>query len=248
MESLQNRSGQSVENGVNMITISDVSKIYKLGDERVSALNNVNLEMEEGNSVALTGPSGSGKSTLLYTLGGLLTPTTGTITIGNSSIYNLKPRERAKFIRENVGFIFQSFELMPYLTAAENVMLPLYLAGKPSAKQQEASVEALEKVGLTDRAFHKPAELSGGEQQRVAIARGIVNNPRILLADEPTGNLDQKNGREIIQALCRLHRENKLTLILVTHDPANAKHANKIVKMVDGRVVNGGILEELEVK
>lgn len=231
-----------------MITISDVSKIYKLGDERVSALNNVNLEMEEGNSVALTGPSGSGKSTLLYTLGGLLTPTTGTITIGNSSIYNLKPRERAKFIRENVGFIFQSFELMPYLTAAENVMLPLYLAGKPSAKQQEASVEALEKVGLTDRAFHKPAELSGGEQQRVAIARGIVNNPRILLADEPTGNLDQKNGREIIQALCRLHRENKLTLILVTHDPANAKHANKIVKMVDGRVVNGGILEELEVK
>jgi putative ABC transport system ATP-binding protein len=231
-----------------MIILNDVSKIYKLGGERICALNNIDLEIEEGNFVAVTGPSGSGKSTLLYTLGGLLTPTTGEVTIGNSWIYKLRPRERARFIRENVGFIFQSFELMPYLTAAENVMLPLYLAGKPSAEQREASEKALAKVGLADRAHHKPTELSGGEQQRVAIARGIVNNPRILLADEPTGNLDQKTGGEIMQVLCRLHRENDLTMILVTHDPAKAKHANKIVKMVDGRVGNEGMLRELEVK
>ena len=228
--------------------MNKVSKTYEIGDTKVCALDNVDLEIEMGNFIAVMGPSGSGKSTLLYALGGLLTPTRGTITIGGASIYKLKPRERAKFVRVNIGFIFQGFELMPYLTAAENVMLPLYLAGRPSSEQKEASQKALEKVGLTNRASHKPVELSGGEQQRVAIARGIVNNPRILLADEPTGNLDQKTGNEIMQLLCRLHRENKLTMILVTHDPTNAKHANKVVKMIDGQIGNVKVLEEMEVK
>ncbi len=248
MESVQDRPRQSTQNGVDMITINEVSKVYEIGDTRVCALDNVSLEIEMGNFVAVMGPSGSGKSTLLYTLGGLLTPTQGTITIGGASIYKLKPRERAKFIRENIGFIFQGFELMPYLTAAENVMLPLYLAGRPSFEQKKASQKALEKVGLANRATHKPVELSGGEQQRVAIARGIVNNPRILLADEPTGNLDQKTGNEIIQLLCRLHRENKLTMVLVTHDQTKAEHANKIVKMIDGQIGNAKVLEEMEVK
>jgi putative ABC transport system ATP-binding protein len=231
-----------------MITMDKVSKIYEVGGAKVCALDNVNVEIEEGDFVAVMGPSGSGKSTLLYTLGGLLTPTIGTVTIGGASIYELKSRERAKFVRENIGFIFQGFELMPYLTAAENVMLPLYLAGRPSAEQHEASERALERVGLTERASHKPTELSGGEQQRVAIARGMVNSPRILLADEPTGNLDQKTGNEIMQLLCRLHRENELTLILVTHDSTKAKHANKVVKMIDGHIGNGKALEEMEVK
>lgn len=231
-----------------MIALDKISKIYEVGGVKVCALNDVNAEIEEGDFVAVMGPSGSGKSTLLYTLGGLLTPTTGTVTIGGSTIYDLKPRDRAKFIRENVGFIFQGFELMPYLTATENVMLPLYLAGFSSAEQQEASEKALGKVGLIDRASHKPTELSGGEQQRVAIARGIVNKPKILLADEPTGNLDQKTGHEIIQLLRRLHEESGLTVILVTHDPTNAKNANKIMKMIDGRVGNEKRLEKIEMK
>ena len=231
-----------------MIAMEKVSKIYEIGGARVSALDNVNLEIKEGDFVAVMGPSGSGKSTLLYTLGGLLTPTTGTVVARGVGIYTLNPRDRAKFVRENIGFIFQGFELMPYLTAIENVMLPLYLAGIPSAEQQEASEKALQKVGLTDRASHKPAELSGGEQQRVAIARGIVNNPRIILADEPTGNLDQRTGNEIMQLLSALHEENRLTMILVTHDPIKAKLASRVVKMIDGHIENRSIMQELEVK
>jgi len=187
--------------------------------------------------VAIIGPSGSGKSTLLYTIGGLLTPTKGEVSIGGKSIYELSSRERARFRRENIGFIFQTFELLPYLTALENVMLPLHLAGVPSEEQEAAATEALEKVGLGKRADHKPTELSGGEQQRVAVARGIVNNPAILLADEPTGNLDQKTGNEIMKLLCELHEKEGLTLIFVTHDPEKAKLASRVVEMLDGHIV-----------
>jgi len=230
-----------------MITIKEATKIYEVGNERVCALDNVNLRIQKGEFLAVMGPSGSGKSTLLYTLGGLLTPTKGTVSVNGVSVYELTSRERARFVRENVGFIFQGFELLPYLTAFENVMLPLYLAGRSSIQQQEAAREALEKVGLTKRASHKPTELSGGEQQRVAIARGIVNNPSILLADEPTGNLDQKTGNEIMQLLCKLYRENNLTLILVTHDPTKAGHAARLTNMVDGHVVSTPMVEETEV-
>lgn len=220
-----------------MIALKEVTKLYEVGSNPILALDNVNLKIEEGDFLAIMGPSGSGKSTLLYTVGGLLTPTKGDVTVNGTTIYKLTPPERAKFRRENVGFIFQTFELLPYLTALENVMLPLYLAGVSSIEQEDAAKEALDKVGLANRSFHKPTELSGGEQQRVAIARGIVNNPTILLADEPTGNLDQKTGYEIMQLLCKLHEKEGLTIIIVTHDPAVAECANKVIKMIDGCVM-----------
>jgi len=222
-----------------MIVMKEVTKVYEMGSSQVLALNNVNLRVEEGDFLAVMGPSGSGKSTLLYTIGGLLTPTKGDVTVNGTSIYELTPRERAKFRRENVGFIFQSFELLPYLTALENVMLPLYLAGISPIEQENVAKEALNKVGLANRAFHKPTELSGGEQQRVAIARGIVNNSTIILADEPTGNLDQKTGNEIMQLLYKLHEKDELTIIVVTHDPAIAGCTYKVAEMIDGRVVEG---------
>jgi putative ABC transport system ATP-binding protein len=220
-----------------MLKIRDVSKIYELGDNRVVSLEKISLKLEKGEFAAVVGPSGSGKSTLLYTVGGLLTPTEGEVSIGDVSLYELSNRERAQFRRENLGFIFQTFELLPYLTAKENVMLPLHLAGAPSTEQEAAALEALEKVGLSKRADHKPTELSGGEQQRVAVARGIVNKPSILLADEPTGNLDQKTGNEIMKLLCELHKKEGLTLIFVTHDPLKAKLAGTMVEMLDGHIV-----------
>src|SRR4030067_3799178 len=166
-----------------MLELKEVTKIYAIGNNQVNSLDGVSLRVEKGEFLAVMGPSGSGKSTLLYTVGGLLTPTKGDVTIAGTSIYELKPRERAKFRRENIGFIFQTFELLPYLTALENVMLPLHLARIPSVEQEEAATEASARVGLEKRACHKPTELSGGEQQRGAIARGLVNKPNILLAD-----------------------------------------------------------------
>lgn len=220
-----------------MVEINDVTKIYEIGQNQVYSLDSVSLKIEKGEFIAVIGPSGSGKSTLLYTVGGLLTPTKGEVTIQGTQIYQLRSRDRAKFRRENLGFIFQTFELLPYLTALENVMLPLHLAGLSSAEQEESAAEALDKVGLGKRANHKPTELSGGEQQRVAVARGIVNNPSILLADEPTGNLDQKTGNEIMGLLCDLHEKEGLTLIFVTHDSTKAKLAGRVVEMLDGHIV-----------
>lgn len=220
-----------------MLELRNVTKIYEIGENQVLSLDSVSLRIQEGEFLAVMGPSGSGKSTLLYTAGGLLTPTKGDVTIGEYSIYQLSSRDRAEFRRENMGFIFQTFELLPYLTAIENVMLPLHLSGENSKTQEEAATGALKKVGLDKRADHKPTELSGGEQQRVAIARGIVNNPTILLADEPTGNLDQKTGNEIMGLLCKLHEKEKLTLVFVTHDPSKAQLADRIVQMLDGHLV-----------
>jgi len=220
-----------------MIVIEEVTKVYEMGSSQVRALDDVNLKVEERDFLAVMGPSGSGKSTLLYTAGGLLTPTKGEVTVNGTSIYQLTSQERTKFRRENIGFIFQTFELLLYLTALENVMLPLYLSGASSIEQEDRAKEALDRVGLANRAFHKPTELSGGEQQRVAIARGVVNNPTILLADEPTGNLDQKTGNAIMQLLCKLHENDELTIIVVTHDPAIAERANGMIEMIDGHVV-----------
>ena len=220
-----------------MFEIKEVTKLYEIGDSQVHSLDSVSLKIEKGEFLSVIGPSGSGKSTLLYTMGGLLTPTKGEVMIDGIPIYQLKNKERAKFRRENVGFIFQTFELLPYLTALENVMLPLHLDGISSTDQEKWAVEALDKVGLGKRANHKPCELSGGEQQRVAVARGIVNNPSILLADEPTGNLDQKTGNEIMGLLCDLHKKEGLTLVFVTHDPEKAKLAGRVVEMLDGHIV-----------
>ena len=220
-----------------MIEIIDVTKTYLMGGDPVKALDNVSLSIEEGDFIAVTGPSGSGKSTLLYTIGGLLTPTEGTVQVNGSQVYRLTPRQRARFRRDNVGFIFQTFELLPYLTAQENVMLPLSLSGVSSQDQEEMALEALEKVGLGNRVKHKPSELSGGEQQRVAIARGIVNKPNILLADEPTGNLDQKTGDGIMRLLVELNGWDAQTIVFVTHSQSMAKYADEAVGMMDGRIV-----------
>ena len=220
-----------------MIEVRDVTKSYEMGGENVLALDGVTLTVEEGDFLAVTGPSGSGKSTLLFTMGGLLTPTKGAVSVRDTDIYGLHPRERARFRRENVGFIFQTFELLPYLTALENVMLPLSIAGIDSVEQRERALEGLSRVGLAKRAGHKPSELSGGEQQRVSIARGIVNEPDILLADEPTGNLDRKTGDGIIDLLRGLNERDGQTIVIVTHDTSKAEEANRVINMIDGRVV-----------
>lgn len=218
-----------------MIEISDVTKTYTIGGNDVHALNDVNLGIAEGDFTAVTGPSGSGKSTLLYTVGGLLTPDIGRVIVNDSDIYSLSQRLRAKYRRENVGFIFQTFELLPYLTALENVMLPLSIDGVSNREQEEKAYNCLEKVGLDERADHKPTELSGGEQQRVAVARGLVNEPRILLADEPTGNLDQSTGDEIMGLLYDLNGEGQ-TIVFVTHDRSRTLNANKVIRMLDGGI------------
>ena len=219
-----------------MIDVSDVTKSYTIGGNQVNALNDVCLEISEGDFMAVTGPSGSGKSTLLYTLGGLLTPNTGRVLVNESDIYSLNQRMRAKFRRDNVGFIFQTFELLPYLTALENVMLPLSIDGVSDWEQEDRAYDSLEKVGLDERADHKPTELSGGEQQRVAVARGLVNDPKILLADEPTGNLDQKTGDGIMGLLSDLNDEGQ-TIVFVTHDQSRTVIANKVIGMIDGGIM-----------
>jgi putative ABC transport system ATP-binding protein len=219
-----------------MIEIREVTKSYIIGGNQVNALSGVNLGISEGDFMAVTGPSGSGKSTLLYTVGGLLTPNQGSVHVFESDIYSLSQRQRAKFRRDNVGFIFQTFELLPYLTALENVMLPLSIDGVAGWEQEDRAYDSLEKVGLDERADHKPTELSGGEQQRVAVARGLVNDPNILLADEPTGNLDQKTGDGIMGLLSDLNGEGQ-TIVFVTHDIARTGIANKVVGMVDGSIV-----------
>lgn len=221
-----------------MITARNLIKNYQVGGEQVIALNNVSLDITENDFIVVTGPSGSGKSTLLYTLGGLLTPNTGCVHVDGSDIYELNQRHRAKFRRDNVGFIFQTFELLTYLTALENVMLPLSLNEIPEEDQLEWGAESLSKVGLGQRLHHKPSELSGGEQQRVAIARGLVNKPRLLLADEPTGNLDQKTGDGIMGLLSSLNEEGQ-TIVMVTHDKSRAGIASRHVEMVDGRIISG---------
>jgi putative ABC transport system ATP-binding protein len=220
-----------------MIEIKNVTKSYEMGGEHVLALDGVSLTVEEGDFLAVTGPSGSGKSTLLFTMGGLLTPTKGAVSVRDTDIYGLHSRERARFRRENIGFIFQTFELLPYLTALENVMLPLSIAGIDSVEQRERAREGLSRVGLAKRVGHKPSELSGGEQQRVSIARGIVNQPEILLADEPTGNLDRKTGDGIIDLLKGLNERDGQTIVIVTHDTSTAEEANRVINMIDGRVV-----------
>jgi putative ABC transport system ATP-binding protein len=220
-----------------MFNIENVIKKFSVGGNEILVLNKVSLSLDNGGFLAVVGPSGSGKSTLLYTLGGLLTPNEGSVEIDGINVYELSHRERSKFRRENIGFVFQTYELLPYLTAIENVMLPLSLSGVNSSEQSELALKCLERVGLAHRADHKPSQLSGGEQQRVAIARGIINNPTLLLADEPTGNLDQKIGGEIITLLNEL-RKDGLTIVLVTHDKTKTEYADSIVTMVDGRIEN----------
>jgi putative ABC transport system ATP-binding protein len=222
---------------MSFITVTDLRKTFQMGRQRVHALDNVHLSVEEHTFSAVMGPSGSGKSTLLYLLGGLERPSGGQMIVGGQSLESLDENALAIYRRRQVGFIFQSFNLIPSLSALENVAYPMRFAGVPRRRRLAIAHDLLQKVGLADRVRHKPSELSGGQQQRVAVARALVNDPRLILADEPTGNLDTASGQAIMQLLSGLH-QNGRTVLVVTHDPRMTAYASHTLYMLDGRVVN----------
>src|SRR5215210_7542584 len=217
----------------------EVSKIYQMGTTKVAALDEVSIGIEAGEFVAIQGTSGSGKSTLLNMLGGLDRPTSGEVLFDRSSLGPFTKREMARYRRHSVGMIFQNFNLIPTMTAAENVRLALAFGGLRGRPREERTRELLERVGLADRTEHRPSELSGGEQQRVAIARALANRPRVLLADEPTGNLDSMRSEELLALLRRTVERDQLTVLMVTHDKELAtRFSDRIVFMKDGRVIS----------
>ena len=218
-----------------LIETRDLWKTYVMGDEEIHALRGVFISIERGEYVAIMGPSGSGKSTLMNLIGCLDTPTKGSYLLNDKEVASMNDDELARIRNEEIGFVFQTFNLLPRATALHNVELPLVYAGIAAKARQERAREALEKVELSQRASHRPNELSGGQRQRVAIARALVNNPSILLADEPTGNLDSKTGTEIMGVFARLH-ETGNTIILVTHEPDIAAHAHRVISIRDGQV------------
>jgi putative ABC transport system ATP-binding protein len=218
-----------------MLVATDLTKEYQSGAGRLAVLKHVSFSIPQGAFVAIVGPSGSGKTTLLGLLAGLDTPSAGTVTLDGVDLTRLTEDERAKLRGEKVGFIFQSFQLIPTLTAIENVQVPLELRGDPLASQRAR--ELMGRVGLGDRTDHFPAQLSGGEQQRVAIARAFSNAPRILFADEPTGTLDGETGERIVELLEQLNRESGSTIVLVTHETYLAERAGRIIRLKDGAVV-----------
>ncbi len=218
-----------------LIAIDDLSKTYIMGSQRVDALKNVSLVIDENDYVALMGPSGSGKSTLMNLLGCLDSPTSGSYLLKDEDVSNMTDAELAEVRNRMIGFVFQTFNLLPRLSALENVALPLIYAGVSKKKRLERAFHVLEEVGLADRAAHNPNELSGGQRQRVAIARALVNSPAIILADEPTGNLDTKTSIEIMTIFERLQDAGN-TIIVVTHEPDIAQHAHRIVRLRDGEV------------
>ncbi|MEM2089478.1 MAG: ABC transporter ATP-binding protein [Candidatus Pacearchaeota archaeon] len=221
---------------MSIVKLDKVCKTYELGKVKVPAVREVSLEIEEGDFIAIMGPSGSGKSTLMNLIGALDVPTAGKIFFKDKNIASISESALAKLRGKRIGFVFQQFNLIPTLTAKENVMLPMIFQGIPAEEREKKAENLLEKVGLSKRANHKPKELSGGEQQRVAIARALANDPEIILADEPTGNLDSKTGKEILEILKKLNEEGK-TIIIVTHDSNIAKSAKKIIYIKDGKVV-----------
>jgi putative ABC transport system ATP-binding protein len=219
-----------------LISLEGVSKVFYTDDVETHALSNVHLEIHKGQYVSITGPSGCGKSTLLSLLGLLDSPTEGVFRLNGEAVENLPPSERARIRNREIGFIFQSFNLIGDLTVSENVELPLTYRRMPAAERRKRVQESLEKVGMSHRAKHLPSQLSGGQQQRVAVARAIAGAPSLLLADEPTGNLDSKNGEAVMELLNELHR-NGATICMVTHDPRFSKYAAHTIHLFDGRVV-----------
>ena len=219
-----------------LIEISNVKKQYKSGDDVVEALRGVDITIEAGEFITIMGQSGSGKSTLLSVLGGMNHPTSGEIEMAGVKLYQLSGEKLADFRAENLGFVFQSFHLIPYLTALENVMLPLAIVKTSSSAKKTSARSALERVGLGNKLDRLPNQLSGGEQERVAIARAIVNNPHILLADEPTGNLDSKTSDEVM-ALFRELNAGGQTVVMVTHNPENGTYADRTINLKDGMVI-----------
>ncbi|MDE3129455.1 MAG: ABC transporter ATP-binding protein [Gemmatimonadota bacterium] len=218
-----------------MLVARDLTKEYRVGDRTLTVLRDVSFSIPQGAFVAVVGPSGSGKTTLLGLLAGLDTPSRGTVLLDDADFGALDEDQRARLRGAKVGFVFQSFQLIPTLTAIENVQVPLELRG--DARPAERARELLARVGLADRLHHFPTELSGGEQQRVAIARAFSNDPRILFADEPTGNLDSDTGQRIVELLEQLNRESGATIVLVTHDSALAARAGRVIRLSDGAVV-----------
>lgn len=229
-----------------MIEIRNLTKIYKMGDTEVRALDGISLSIAEKEFVAIVGPSGSGKSTLMNILGCLDVPTEGSYILDGQEISKCNDNQLAEIRNRKIGFIFQNFNLLNKLDAIENVELPLIYIGVSSKERKAKAIEALKNVGLEQRVHHKPAELSGGQQQRVAIARALVTNPPFILADEPTGNLDSKTGREVLQMLKDLHSKGN-TIVLITHDDSIAKEAERIVRIKDGKIVMDGEVKDYEV-
>jgi len=219
-----------------MIELYDIYKIYKMGENEVYALNGVSLKINPHEFVAIVGPSGSGKSTLMNIIGCLDTPTSGTYILDGHEVSRLNDNQLAEIRNSKIGFVFQNFNLIPQLTALENVELPLIYKGVPASVRHKLAKEALARVGLEHRMHHRPRELSGGQQQRVAIARALVTSPPIILADEPTGNLDSKSGAEIMQIFKELHAQGN-TIVLITHDNNIAMQARRIVRIQDGQII-----------
>jgi putative ABC transport system ATP-binding protein len=221
-----------------IVRASALTKTFTRGQTSVLALDNVDLDVARGDFVALMGPSGSGKSTLLHLIAGMNRPTAGTLTVLNEQPADMPERALARWRNNHIGFVFQSFNLIPVLTAQENVELPLRLTSLPKSKRREMSHTALKLVGLEDRLDHLPRQLSGGQEQRVAIARAIVTDPDIVLADEPTGNLDAASARDVLTLLQRLNQEFNKTIVMVTHDPHSAAAAKRVIHLDKGRFVD----------
>jgi putative ABC transport system ATP-binding protein len=225
---------------MSVIQLENITKIYTVGEVETRALDDVSLTIEDGEFTALVGPSGSGKTTMLQLMGCLDRPNRGSVKINGREVTRFNANQRADLRREMIGFIFQFFALVPVLTAYENVELPLLLNDVPAGKRRERTREMLEAVGLADRADHRPDQLSGGEQQRVAIARALGPRPALVLADEPTANLDTANGSQIMEIMQRLNEQTGTAFIFATHDPRVMAFARRVVKMQDGRVIDNG--------
>jgi len=220
-----------------LIKLENVWKIYQLGKVKIEVLRGISLEITPGSFVVILGPSGSGKSTLLYMIGLLDTPTKGKVFLESQDTSKLSEDELAQVRGQKIGFIFQQFNLLPNLSALENVTIPMLFQGSPEKERKERAEFLLGSIGLKERITHRPYELSGGEQQRIAIARSLANNPEIIVADEPTGNLDSATGKKVMEILMDLHEKEKKTIIVVTHDPRIADYAENIINIEDGQIV-----------
>ena len=226
-----------------IIQAQQVKKVYRNGQLRIEALNNITMEVEQGEMVAIMGPSGCGKTTLLNCLSGLDTIDEGEVFIKGDNLRDLSDNERTAYRARHMGFIFQDFNLLPVLSAVENVELPMLVSRVPGKKARKRALEMLDRVGLSDRARHRPAELSGGQRQRVTIARALTIDPAIVWADEPTGNLDSETAQDILELISRLNREHGQTFVVVTHDVEVGKLANRIITMRDGQIVRDHAIE-----